>query len=156
MGIQLKTFTLKRQAETPKSTWGFLNDDAGTRLCVVLERGAHNPDHPRVVAGTYGLSLRPFGSSKFDVDLLKQIGAAYKGVLLLDTSAIGRSLIEIHPANWQWDLRGCLAPGESVTRDGYNDFMVTASRKAYPKAYLPMAAAIADGGAELTIVDAPV
>lgn len=150
----MNTFTLKRMGETDLSTWGWLYQ-GNIPLTQMLERGPRNPTHPRVPAGTYPLVHRPFGTSKFDNALREEIGDTYLGILMLDTSKTVplREFIEIHPANWQWDLRGCLAPGSSVTKDGNGDFMVNASRSIYPKMYAPLIAAIIGDGAELTIVD---
>jgi len=39
----------------------------------------------------------------------------------------GRSLVLIHSANWAYQLLGCIAPGQSRTRDTQGQWMVTNS-----------------------------
>lgn len=43
---------------------------------------------------------------------------------------IARTAVLIHAANWAHELRGCIAPGKSKTRDGQGRWMVTRSRDA--------------------------
>ena len=40
-----------------------------------------------------------------------------------------RSDVLIHPANWSWELEGCIAPGEGCQLNG-STWMITDSREA--------------------------
>lgn len=150
----MRIFTLARKGESAHSCWGVLHGPDGAPLCMILERGAHNPDHPRIPAGLYALAHKPLGASRFDAAFARLIGADYKGVLWLP-DVPGRSDIEIHTANFIRQLRGCLAAGGRITRDGDDDFAIAGgtSRPAYARLYPVMLAAIAADGAQLRIHD---
>lgn len=149
----MKQFTLTRHEQTDCSTWGELAADEGP-ICKVLERGAKNPQHVRIPAGTYQIVRRPIGESQFDSRSRELMGRDYKGALLL-CDVPGRSAIEIHPANLIQQLEGCLAPGLKIARDGHGDFCVEggASKPAYVEAYRAISAAIDQGGASIAIRD---
>jgi hypothetical protein len=150
----MATFILTRKGETPCSTWGALADPLGVPLCKILERGAHNPSHPRIVAGLYRLTRKPFGASHFDATLREYIGESYKGILWL-ADVPGRGNIEIHPANFTSQLEGCLATGGAIVREADGDFAVAGgtSRLAFAHAYAALSPAIDAGGAQLLIKD---
>lgn len=61
-------------------------------------------EHPCIPAGTYGLTLGTHHAGQPD---------AYPCYWLQDVP--GRSAIEIHVANYAFQLEGCLAPGEQIT-----------------------------------------
>lgn len=58
----------------------------------------------------------------------------------------GRTLIEIHPANWAHELLGCLAPGKEMGDDCVNDSVA---------AYEPIRKQIVDaiGRGEMVLID---
>lgn len=150
----MQTFTLQRMAQTECSTWGTLAGTDGTELCKILERGAQNPAHTRILPGTYGLGRKPLGASRFDFAFKALIGAGYKGILWLP-NVPGRSNIEIHTANLIQQLEGCLATGEKIEQDSHGDFCIAGgtSKPAYAKLYPLISAAIDAGGAALVIKD---
>lgn len=133
-------FTLQRQAETPHSTSGIITGPDGKLICHILERGAGNPDHPRIPLGVYIVSHKPLGSSEFDKSFTTLLGADYKGVLWLP-NVPGRTNIEVHTANFVEQLLGCLATGLSIGRDAQGDFSVPGgqSSPAYKSLYLAIA-----------------
>lgn len=47
-----------------------------------------------------------------------------------DGSPLARSACLIHPANWAFELRGCIAPGTRTQIDPTRGYMVAESRKA--------------------------
>ncbi len=146
-------FVLQRREETPLSTWGDLFDPAGELLCKILERGAGNPNHPRIAAGRYQVEIKN-GWSKFDHGFRELLGKAYRGILWLPRVP-GRSLIEIHTANVIAQLEGCLATGQAINRDSRNNFAISSgtSRPAYKHIYPIMADAIAAGETWLDVRD---
>lgn len=151
----MQTFRLNRFGETPLSTWGDLYvPDATSPICQILERGASNPAHPRIPAGTYQIARKPYGASHFDTAFRMLIGADYKGILWLP-NVPGRSNIEIHTANDIEQLEGCLATGGAITKDDHGDFAITGgtSKPAYAKVYPLISAAIDNGGAQIEITD---
>lgn len=150
----MQTFTLVRMADTAFSTWGELGEPDGAPLCKILERGAGNPDHPRIAAGLYRLDCKPLGASRFDADFAALIGPGYRGIPWLP-DVPGRSDIEIHTANSVEQLLGCLASGEEITRAADGEFAILGgtSRRAYARLYPVLLAAIAAQGAQLRIHD---
>ena len=150
----VQEFILSRKAETPFSTWGVLTDPSGTGLCKILERGAHNPMHPRIVAGRYRLARKPFGASHFDHTFRELIGETYKGILWLP-DVPGRANIEIHTANLVNQLEGCLATGGAIVREADGDFAIEGgtSRPAFARLYAVLSPTIDAGGAQLLIND---
>lgn len=148
----MTAFTLSRQAQTKNSTWGVLSSEGrDVAICKVLERGPSNPAHPRIPAGTYGITRKPIGASHFDSDYGKWV-PNYGGILLLE-NVPGRSNIEIHCANVIQELLGCLALGETIGTDSDGDFYISKSRTAYAVAYPIISEAIDAGGAEIVITD---
>lgn len=86
---------LKRLDATDKGVFGHLSWDRFD--CVTLER------HDTVIPeGTYKVTLYDSPKNKRKVPMLH---------------VPGRSFIEIHPANWEYQLEGCIAVGEN--REGF-------------------------------------
>jgi hypothetical protein len=152
----MHTFTLQRMAETALSTWGEWRAESGDVICHILERGTGNPAHRRIPSGIYALATKPMWASHFDGAFKKMIGDGYKGILWV-SSVPGRANIEIHTANLVQQLEGCLATGEAIVRDDHNDFAIEGgtSKPAYAALYPLVLAAMADGGAQLSIIDIP-
>lgn len=148
----MKTFTLRRVAQTDLSTSGELVDDQGQLICKMLERGPRNPDHPRIPAGTYEISLRSVGSSKFDLAYMQLLGSQYHGIPLL-LAVPGRENIEMHTANTFEELEGCLATETTMATDGSGEYVGQQSKKAYKVAYPMIAQAALHGGVQIRIVD---
>lgn len=88
-------------------TFGLLVSKDGKFTCVTLERSADGP-HPRIPAGTYRVY--------FDQHHPGTAGA-YR-CPELDTSAIGRSQVQIHVLNRVEQSLGCIGPGENIAADG--------------------------------------
>lgn len=150
----MQIFTLQRMAQTPCSTWGVLTGPSDAELCKILERGARDLAHPRIPAGLYRLTRKPFGASHFDATLRKLIGESYRGIPWLP-DVPGRANIEIHPANAVSQLEGCLATGRTIVREDDGDFAIAGgtSRPAFAHAYAALSPAIDAGGAQLLIKD---
>lgn len=150
----MQTFTLLRLGETDRSTHGEMLSPVGDLVCKILERGAHNPAHPRIPAGTYRVVCKPFCASHFDATFRALIGESYKGILWLP-GVPGRSNIEIHAANRIEQLEGCLATGGAIVREADGDFAIAGgtSRPAFAHAYAVLSSAIDAGGAQLLIHD---
>ena len=90
-----------RQPSTDEGTFGEWVNDDGSHLCYTVER-QETGDHPRIADGTY--TFNSFQSPT-------------KGnVWLRDDEAAndGRSMIEIHAANWATQLLGCVAVGDDI------------------------------------------
>lgn len=99
---------LKRLDYTDQGIFGHLEWDDFD--CVTLER-----DDTVIPPGTYKITL--YDSPKFK-----------RKVPLLHVP--GREFIEIHPANWEYQLEGCIAVGENRegfaiehSRDAFNQMM---------------------------------
>lgn len=145
-------FTVQRRGESSCSTWGdWLNADSSV-ICRILERGAKNPSHIRIPAGTYDLARKPLGASHFDGAFQRILGATYKGILWLP-KVPGRSNIEIHTANFFSELLGCLATATVLARGTDGNYVAAHSKDAYAKLYPIVSAAIDAGGAQLAIRD---
>lgn len=147
---------LSRFREESTGTIGDLRLPGGQH-CYILER-PRGGDHPRILAGTYRLGLKPIGGSHFDNgskgpdDIRKWMGAAHRGMIqVLDVP--GRSEILIHPANAPSQLLGCLAPGMSYDNRGGDGLWVNESRKAYQLIYTPIADMIQSAGAQIVITE---
>ena len=90
--------TLTRHLSTDEGTFGRWMSGTGFS-CVTLERPAEH-EHPRIPEGKYLCKLRY--SPKRDQNVYG----------LLDVP--GRDNIEIHAANWFFQLLGCIAPGREI------------------------------------------
>lgn len=91
------TLTLQREATIDKSLCGHFS--LGDFSCYALENAPR-----QIPAGRYKLS-------KYWSQLNQ------RNVLLLN-DVPGRSLIEVHPANFAKQLKGCIAPGLRRSADG--------------------------------------
>ena len=106
--------TLKRNLSISgeDGTYGWWQHPSGFG-CWMLER-PKTGDHPCVCVGVYHFKLR-FSSAHKDKDYGFGPGMLYgyniePGVLV----ANGRTDLELHSANWFFQLLGCMAPGDSV------------------------------------------
>lgn len=100
--------TLSRIGSTP---WGTLGHLAGPGFrCVTMERewAGNAKKRSCIPAGTYHLTKR---SSSVVYRSTK--GKYLNGWEVTDVP--GRSLIMIHPGNWQHDVEGCIAPGRAFS-----------------------------------------
>lgn len=86
-------------------------------ICFTLERIFNGA--PKIPAGTYK-AIRRF-SPHFKCDLL----------MLVDVP--GHDFIEIHPANWQTQLNGCIAVGDEIVQNTPETRMLGDSRDAFGK-----------------------
>lgn len=94
-------YYLDRNEFIQDGTFGGISAENGEHICVTVERPITG-DHPCIAPGTY--TFNAFQSpTKGDV-WLRDDAAANDG----------RSMIEIHAANWAQQLLGCIAVGESV------------------------------------------
>src|SRR3990167_7318914 len=98
----MKTATLTRNPSTPESTFGLMQSDTGFKV-VTCENTLR-----RIPSGTYEAELRSSPKHK-GLDFGFGRGMVYG---LKDVK--GRTNIEIHPANWFFQLEGCIAPGSAV------------------------------------------
>ena len=103
----MRAITLLRGQFTPDGTFGKWINPISLFECVTLERMPGGP-HPCIPAGTYLCRLR-YSNAHKDLDFGFGSGMVY-GVEMV----MGRDNIEIHPANFIWQLMGCIAPGKEV------------------------------------------
>ncbi len=94
---------------------------------------------PNSKGGTKGISCVPVGTYrlvKHDTEAHPRTWALVNEELdvvhLPDDSRnhLARSAVLIHPGNYSWDLRGCIAPGTRTAIDAKGNYMVCDSRKA--------------------------
>lgn len=87
---------IKRSVFTEQSTIGkiFLNE---VFQCCSLERALKDPDYCAIPLGTYEMEWYNSPHFNLTVPLLKNVP--------------DRTMIEIHPANYPEQLKGCIAPG---------------------------------------------
>lgn len=102
------TLRLVRQPHTAVTTFGVLFVD-GFFQCVTLENSLKI-----IPAGTYEFEYYNSPKHKKIVPLLKNVP--------------NRSMIEIHIANWAYELQGCIAVGTKI-----NETMLTESEAAFTK-----------------------
>lgn len=95
----MKTALLTRTLFTTEGTFGEWVSGTFFR-CVTLERPRDTKDHPCIPAGIY---------------LCKVINSPAHGRVYQVMNVPERTMIEIHPANWYFQLLGCIAPGRMVT-----------------------------------------
>lgn len=146
------TFTLKRLAEDDVSTEGQLLDQQGRALCFTLERGPRNPEHPRIVAGTFKMVLRQEGH--LHAGYLAEYGPSFhKGMVQFIVPE--RQYIEFHAANSYTELLGCIAPGSTMTKpiSAETHWQAVMSRAAYLRVYPNLRDAILAGETFLEVHD---
>ena len=123
----MKTAILTRKPSTPEGTFGTWVSGTGFK-CVTLERPADG-DHPCIPTGTYLCAIRYSPSHKCNIYGVQAVP--------------GRSDIEIHAANWCFQLLGCIAPGAIITQiqtpDNRMQIGVTASKYMLDKLMTDMA-----------------
>lgn len=91
--------TLERYIHGEKATIGRLLSETGAMVCYTLELPKTGLPC-RIVEGVYQVAQYESPANKCRVWLLSGVP--------------GRSFIEIHPANYPGELKGCIAPGISV------------------------------------------
>ena len=91
--------TLERYIHGENATIGRLLTELGVMVCYALELPKIGLPC-RIVEGIYQVAQYESPANKCRVWLLSGVP--------------GRSFIEIHPANYPSELRGCIAPGTSV------------------------------------------
>jgi Family of unknown function (DUF5675) len=149
-------FVLQRIAETLESTRGALFASDGSYLCDILERGADDPQFPRIVAGTH--ALRFHGISKFDRPPYSY-GARFASIGYLAGHMIeivvpSRVAILFHCGNAYMDSEGCLMTGQSVVLSGANYVIPGGqSTPAFDKVWPILDQAVSAGSAQLEVRD---
>jgi hypothetical protein len=134
--MQLK---VDRFLSNQKSTIGRLYID-GTQVCFTLEDAYHEvkvPGETRIPAGTYGVHLKPFGTSRMDLRYSQLFGLEFhKGMLELQ-DVPNYSGVLIHVGNWAKDTEGCLLLGTrySTDLDAQGSYSVQKSTDAYRLVY---------------------
>lgn len=102
----ISQYYLIRQASTPQGTFGALFDKEKKQLCVMVERPWLD-NQPRI-------SCIPTGSYT-----VQRYESPSKGPVFSVLDVPGRSDIEIHAANWFFQLEGCIAVGDSIEQSEY-------------------------------------
>lgn len=110
---------LNRKPPTSSGVFGSFSDEHGNTLCCTLERAY--PD---------GITLSPkipYGKS---FTAIRRFSPHFKCELFMLTDVPGHEFIEIHPANLESQLDGCIATGDSEdgkellkSRDAFERFM---------------------------------
>lgn len=93
------SLTLERYIHGEKATIGRLLTETGAMVCYTLELPKTGLPC-RIIEGIYRVAQYESPANKCRVWLLSGVP--------------GRSFIEIHPANYPSELKGCIAPGTSV------------------------------------------
>jgi len=105
---KVRTAILTRNPSRSEGTFGDWLSDSGFK-CVTLER-LKTGDYPCIPPGVYQCELR-WSQKHEHVNLGYNFGMVY-GI----KDVLGRSDILIHPANFVFQLQGCIAPGKSVMK----------------------------------------
>ena len=127
---------LIRMVDTGRETFGRLYDDAGDQICYTLEKPWRDNHRNISCIPAISYNVRTTESHRFQKPLFEVVNVPR------------RSGIRIHPANWQADLEGCIAPGEAVGYPG-DQIGVYRSRDAYARIH----SVVGDGEWQLHIVD---
>ncbi len=125
---------VKRQFQTKNTTISTIFID-GEFQCFGLENPHHNvkiPDNTRISSGIYRVGIRLTGGK--NDHYLKRYPNLHRGMLEIK-NVPGFEYILIHIGNYHRNTDGCLLVGESITRDGYENYMVGNSRVAYLSFY---------------------
>lgn len=140
--------SLYRNQPTPLSIPGKLFADDGKQLAFTLENAK-----AAILAGVYPIELRP--SPKFERfaqtdSFWEPYAKAMPHIIgALPASDPRLELIMLHPANYWYEVDGCVAPGET---QGVNS--VGASRAAFQKVYPLITAALqSTDGCSIAIYD---
>ena len=109
--------TLERESFTKNGVFGNFKDKDGNWVCATLERAYPDADdpgkfEPKIPVGQFKCIRRQ--SPHFKCDLFKLQGVT------------GHEFIEIHVANVQTELDGCIAVGEK-----HSDIMLESSKSAF-------------------------
>lgn len=149
--------TLNRLEHDGRATRGELVF-AQHRLCWTLE-DRYRPEkvkgETRIPAGSYGLELKPKGTSRFDATAARIVTAAgetYHGMIRLK-DVPGFSEILIHWGNYHTDSEGCLLVGQTKMRGPDGALAVGGSRQAFAAIYPVLACEVLNGGLTLDIRD---
>jgi hypothetical protein len=123
MEVVMVEFILTRKQDDGLATRGELHAAPAPNFqCFTLERSWKNnePNVSCIPPGEYPLRLRD------DLGWAKKLGRPVVEIYEVP----GRSLILVHPANWWWDLKGCMAPGMTPISAEDGSLAVGASRNA--------------------------
>ena len=97
------TYALQRLSDSGNETFGELLDEDDRHLCVTIERSADDPIHPCIPPGTYDFY---------------RFQSPHNGDVWRTDSVPNRTLIEIHAANFAYQLEGCIAVGDTIGKIG--------------------------------------
>jgi len=104
------------QLSDSAGTYGSLSID-GARFCATCEQPWNNniSNHSCIPAGDY--ELLPYQSPAHGPTVVFHNPALgiYGTPQMIPAGTHGRSLCEIHNANWPYQLRGCVAVGKTLT-----------------------------------------
>lgn len=106
--------TITRQPESPGGFFGEMTDESGSHVCYTLERSFAGA--PKIPTGQW--------------TCVRRLSPHFQCELFMLTNVPGHDFLEIHPANWESQLDGCIAVGDSISppmlvssRDAFNRFM---------------------------------
>ena len=105
----MNAFTLRRDAYLTVGTFGMISSPKLDVHYPTVEQPWRNnkPNESCIPVGLYQLEI--YNSPSFN----RKVLLLHNDTLLAQGAANGtpRSYIEIHPANWVYEVRGCIAPG---------------------------------------------
>lgn len=113
----MTVYTLQRLLDSGIETTGKWLDDLGAILCYTIERPWLNNANE--------VSCIPAGRYR-----CTRFTSPTKGDVWLVNDVIGRSMIEIHAANFARQLLGCIAVGDQIGKIG-NEVAVLNSQKTF-------------------------
>ncbi len=114
--ITLRQITLRRVYQSSLGVFGVLLD-GDQQLCRTCERPW--------LDNQVGVSCIPTGSYRFT-----RYESPTKGRVWITQDVPGRSNIELHSANWPYQLEGCIAVGDDFIRDANMTITGVADSKA--------------------------
>lgn len=108
----MTNWELSRFAYIPnKGTFGILTIPGIGEFNTIEQDWENNkPNHSCIPCGVYNLSLYLSPARNSEVILLDNPELLSLG----DANGSPRTYIEIHPANWMRNVKGCIGPGESL------------------------------------------
>jgi hypothetical protein len=145
-------FTLRRKAFDAASTIGVLVTPGGSQ-CWTLEPGPRTPDHPRIPAGDYPLTLRKEGGI-YESYVLRFGARFMRGIPLLHVP--GRQWIEVHIGNYFSDTEGCALLGDAQVQPQHaptGHWEVARSENAFKRVYPWIRDAAENGGVTWCVID---